>query len=245
MDQFMKLPPGQKAAVLAAILAVMGLGMYFLFVDPQVGRAEKATADLKKVQKELTDLKSQANPQDLAKAHKERDELDEKNKEAKKMLPSTDEVPNFIDSVQGDALRVGLRIRKFERLGEESQDSYNSIPIRMVVEGKFLDIVNFLRTYAGPDRRVMHVRDLTLEVINADAETMKSKLAAARGELGTGTDRAAAKSPEQLLANAIQVADLSRDLSTVRATFTAYAFVWTGKPKVGNDKLDKRVKKRT
>ena len=42
MDQFMKLPPGQKAAVLAAVLAVIGLGMYFLLVDPQLGRAAAA-----------------------------------------------------------------------------------------------------------------------------------------------------------------------------------------------------------
>ena len=241
MEQFMKLPPGQKAAVLAAILAVMGLGMYFLFVDPQVGRADKANGELRKVEKDLTELKAAANPEDLAKAHKERDELEEKNKEAKKMLPSTDEVPNFIDSVQSDAVRVGLRIRRFERLAEETQDSYNSIPIRMVVEGKFLDVVNFLRTYAGADRRVMHVRDLNLEAVEADKDEVKRKLEQANAEAKGGI----AVTPEERLIQAIQVDDVGRDLMSVRATFTAYAFTWTGKPAPTEKAIEKRSKKRT
>ena len=98
MDQFMKLPPGQKAAVLAAVLAVIGLGMYFLLVDPQLGRAAAARASVQKTEKELAELKSAASMEELTKLRKLNDELNEKNKEAKKMLPASEEVPDLIDS---------------------------------------------------------------------------------------------------------------------------------------------------
>lgn len=246
MDQFMKLPPGQKAAVLAAILAVIGLGMYFLLVDPQMGRAAKARADLVKTEKELKDLQAAASPEELAKLHKQRDELEEKNKESKKMLPSTEEVPDFIDSVQGDAKAVGLQVKRFERLAEQGQDLYTSIPIRMVVEGKMLDLVRFMRIYSGNDRRVIHLRDLSVETIPPEADAVKRKMLQTHGEMQQSGGRGQMTPEEKLLA-AIEEADLTRELSQVRATFTAYAFTWTGKPAPAGiaAPVSRGVKKRT
>ena len=228
MDQFMKLPPGQKAAVLAAVLAVIGLGMYFLLVDPQLGRAAAARATLQKTEKELSDLKAEASQEELAKLRKQNDELNEKNKEAKKMLPASEEVPDLIDSVQNDAVHVGLQVRRFDRLKEQNQDMYLAIPIRMVVDGKMNDLIRFLRIYAGNDRRVVHIKELTIEQTAPDGEIIKKKIAASQPD-GKASQRAVI-TPEDRLLQAIEEAELVYDLVTVRATFTAYAYTWTGKP---------------
>lgn len=227
MDQFMKLPPGQKAAVLAAVLAVLGLGMYFLLVDPQLGRASAARAGLQKAERDVAELKAAASVEELAKLRKQNDELNELNKESRKMLPATEEVPDLIDSVQGDAMHVGLQVRKFERLKEETQDMYLAIPIRMVVEGKMLDLIRFLRIYAGNDRRVVHIKDLNIDQLLPEPDLIRKKLATTR-PASRGQERA--QTPEEKLLGAIEEAELVFDLVTIRATFTAYAYTWTGKP---------------
>ena len=243
MDQFMKLPPGQKAAVLAAVLAVIGLGMYFLLVDPQLGRAAAARAGLQRAEKEVAELKAAASVEELAKLRKQNDELNELNKEAKKMLPATEEVPDLIDSVQGDAMRVGLQVRKFERLKEENQDMYLAIPIRMAVEGKMLDLIRFLRIYAGNDRRVVHIKELSIDQLLPEPDLVHKKLAATRpNSKGAETK---ASTPEDKLFAAIEEAELVFDLVTVRATFTAYAYTWTGKPAPPGASLAKTARKRT
>lgn len=228
MDQFMKLPPGQKAAVLAAILAVIGLGMYFLLVDPQLGRASQARGAVSKTEKDLADLKTVASLDELAKLRKQNDELNEKNKEAKKMLPATEEVPDLIDSVQGDALRCGLQVPRFERLAAEPQDMFTGIPIRMSVEGKMLDFVRFMRIYAGNDRRVIHLRELAIEQLPTSPAVIKEKLAAARPDRKVG-DTTGVSDAARLL-RTIEEAELGFELAEIRATFTAYAYTWTGKP---------------
>ena len=228
MDQFMKLPPGQKAAVLAAVLAVIGLGMYFLLVDPQLGRAAAARASVQKTEKELAELKSAASMEELTKLRKLNDELNEKNKEAKKMLPASEEVPDLIDSVQNDAVHVGLQVKRFERLKEENQDMYLAIPIRMVVEGKMNDLIRFMRIYAGNDRRVIHLKELTIDQQPPEPDVVKKKVALAHPE--TKGQQRAAVTPEEKLLAAIEEAELVFEMVTVRATFTAYAYTWTGKP---------------
>jgi Tfp pilus assembly protein PilO len=137
------------------------------------------------------------------------------------MLPASEEVPDLIDSVQNDAVHVGLQVRRFDRLKEQNQDMYLAIPIRMVVDGKMNDLIRFMRIYAGNDRRVVHIKELTIEQTAPDAEVIKKKIAAAQRAVIT---------PEDRLLQAIEEAELVYDLVTVRATFTAYAYTWTGKP---------------
>jgi len=242
MEQFMKLPPAQKAAVLAGILVVMALAMYFLLVDPELGRAEVTRAQLKKVESDIVALKETASNEAREKHKKEKDELVEIDKENRKMLPSADEIPDFIESVQRDAAQVGLVVNRFDRLPEENEELYNAIPIKMTVEGTTLHFIQFLRMYAGTERRVINIRDLSIERVAPNANKIKDLIAARRpleAQKKEGT-----KSPEAILADAIEFAELARQESTIRATFTAYAFVWTGKPASADGVRREKPKKR-
>lgn len=248
MDQFMKLPPAQKAAVLAGILVVIALGLYFLLVDPELGKADQARAQLKKIEADVTQLKTTASAEVYEKLRKQKDELVEADKENRKMLPGAAEIPDFIDSVQHDARGVGLVVKRFDRLQEESEDLYNAIPIKMTVEGSALQFMQFLRIYAGNDRRVINIRELSLERLVPEVGVLKAAYDAATKPVDGAKKKDGPKSPEALLAEQIALAEMARDRTTVRATFTAYAFVWTGKPaevKEGMARKEKPKKKRT
>ena len=252
MEQFFKLPPAQRAAVLAALVAVIGLGLYFAMVDPELTRAEQNRRNLQNTQAEVEALRAQASPAIREAARKKKDELVERDRENRKMLPTADEIPNFIESVQLDATKVGLVVKRLDRLAEESEDNYNSIPIRMTVEGSMLDFVEFLRIYAGDERRVINIRDMQIEQVVPDLVAIQRQLDAARAPAmvdGKEVAKVASQpTPEERLRNLLLVRAEARKAAVVRATFVAYAFVWTGKPaelKEGQVPKPKAKRKRT
>ncbi len=234
VEQFFKLPPAQRAAVIAAVLAVMAVGLYFLIVDPELARAQDATTKLEKFDKDIAALKLLASPAEQERLRKLREELVETDKENRKMLPAADEIPDFIDNVQNDAKAVGLQVRKFERLAEDSWDLYNTIPIKMAVEGNTKQLIQFMRIYAGPDRRMINIRDLVVEQIPDDLGAIKTRNAkmhpVEKDENGKDIVTAKGTTPEDQLREHIELLKLARESSQVRASFVAYAFTWTGRP---------------
>ncbi len=226
LEQFMKLPPAQKAGVLAAILAVVGAGGYFMLIDPEFAKADKAKKDLRRVEGELQGLQASARDEELVKLRKIKDELVERDKENRKLLPTSDELPNFIENVHKDALKAGLRVRRFERLKTKERSMVHAIPVKMVVKGSMIDFIKFLRVYAGPKRRVIHLRDMNLEIIQPDYGVLGQELRQSRP---VEEQKRAFTTPEENILERILVTELARKRTHVLATFVAYAFIWTGK----------------
>ena len=244
----MKLPPGQKAAVLAAILAVAALGLYFMLVDPETSRLEKANKDLKKAQAELVALRRDASQEALDKLRKDKDDLTELDKENRKMLPAEDEMPDFIDRVQADAQTCGLDIKRFDRLNTENYDLYNTVPVRVNITGTTTDFIKFLRIYAGTERRIINIHELLVEKLPLDLGELKKKIAKPLDPTDKKAVAQTVKTADEMFNENVDVAQLARNESKVRATFVAYAFAWTGKPapKVeGQQPSPKKKKKRT
>lgn len=248
MDQFMKLPPAQKAAVFAGILVVLALALYFGMVDPELGKADQARAQLKKLDNDVKMLKNSASAEAADKLRKEKDDLVEEDKKRRAGFPAADEIPKFIDGVQADAASIHLVIKRFDRLQEESEDLYNAIPIKVTLEGSVQQLIEFLRLYAGMGRRLINIRGLSIEAVPPDAGVVRAAYDSAHKPVEGEKKHDVAKSPEALLYEKYELADMARDRTAIRATFTAYAFVWTGKPaeiKEGMARRDKPKKKRT
>ena len=228
MEQFFKLTAPQKAGVLAAVLAVIGAGGYFLLIDPAITEAKQNDRDLRGAEAELTGLASVASHDELVKLAKRKDEMVEADKENRKMLPSSAEVPDLIETVQRDALANGLVVTRFDRLDTRNLNMVDAVPVRMTVTGSMIDVIKFLRIYASPERRVLHMRKLTIENVPGDLGELLKEL---RSSLTPDQIAELPKqTPEERKMELIEVLDLARKKSIVRATFTAYAFTWTGKP---------------
>lgn len=245
MEQFLKLPPAQKAGVLAAILAVIGAGAYFLLIDPETTRGNQSERDLQTAQSELSGLQQVAKPEELARLRKRKDDLVEADKENRKMLPSAAEVPDLIETIQKDALANNLKVSRFDRLETAHQDLVDAVPVRMTVTGSLLDLVTFLRTYAGPTRRVIHLRKLSIETVPPDfggleIEYRNSLPPEQQKKTSSGLTDAEKK------LQTIEILALGRKKSVVRATFTAYAYTWTGEPPPeGSETPNEGKRKRT
>lgn len=247
-QQFMKLPPAQKAGVLAAVLVLLGAGVYFMAIEPVLAKTKTNEVNLRKVNTELAQLRETARDEAVVKLRKQKDQLVELDKENRKMLPTSDEVPDFIDLVQRDAVSAGLRVTRFDRLKTESQDLVNAIPVKMTVQGTMLDLIAFLRVYASGDRRVINVRQMAIEAIKPDMAQVRREYKAGRPLEVADRRVDQQKSSAELLLERIEILDLARKKSEIRATFVAYAFIWTGLPATitaGSGSKIKRKKKRT
>ncbi len=230
MEQFLKLPPAQKAGVLAAILAVLGAGGYFLLIDPVISEATQSTKDLNSTDAQLAGLAQTAKEEELAKLRKRKDDLVEQDKDNRKMLPMSDEVPDLIENLQHDAVACNLEVSRFERLETRHMNLVDAVPVRMTVSGSMIEVLRFLRIYASPDRRVIHLRRLSIENVPLDqGELMKELRETYTPEQKTALLK---QSPTQQVREQIDVQERARKKAFVRATFTAYAYTWTGKPPV-------------
>lgn len=242
MEQFLKLPPAQKAAVLAAILAVIGAGAYFLLIDPEVTRATQSERDLSAAESELSGLAQVAKEEELTRLRKLKDDMVEADKENRKMLPSAAEVPDLIETIQKDALKNNLSVSRFDRLETTHLDLVDAVPVRMTVTGSLLDLVTFLRTYAGPTRRVIHLRGLTIETVPPELGALKIEYENSLPPEQQKREGSLTEPEKQL--QTIEVLALGRKKSVVRATFTAYAYTWTGKPPPEGSELGQEGKRK-
>jgi len=240
MEQFMKLPPLQKAGVLAAILVVIAGGGYFMLIEPEIGRKEQNNKLLRKARGELKGVLEKASEAELRKLRRRKDRLVEEDKENRKMLPTSDEVPDFIESVQRDAVASRLRVSRFDRLKTQHHELVNAIPVKMTVEGSMLHLISFMRIYSGSDRRMITIDKLLIEHVKADLGALKKEL-----EPTEPTDilnKVANKTDAEKKLQLIKIARLAQRSAKVRATFVAYAYTWTGKPPP-EGKAAKKVKK--
>jgi hypothetical protein len=117
----------------------------------------------------------------------------------------------------------------------------------MTVEGSHLQFLQFLRIYAGNDRRVINLRDMSIERVPPDMGLLKTQLEASK-PLDQQKKGEIAATPEAQLLESLELAEEGRKNTIVRATFVASAFVWTGKPAElidGQARRDKGRKKRT
>lgn len=247
-EQLTKLPAAQQAGILAAILVLIGVGTYFLLIEPELTEAEGARAALKSTMEEVEGLRAKASSQALESLRKRRDSLVELDKENRKMLPAAEELPDLIDAVQSDAHGAGLTVKRFDRLQPENRDLIDAIPVKMQVEGSASQLIAFLRIYAGPNRRIINLHELAIEDVPLDMANLRAELQKAKPrELMNVAGQGPPRTAEEKLAENIELRELASKNARIRASFTAYAFLWTGEPAKGDaaGSQAKAKKKRT
>ncbi|MDF2953177.1 MAG: Type IV pilus assembly protein PilO [Thermodesulfobacterium sp.] len=89
----------------------------------------------------------------------------------KKILPSEKEIPDILRQISDLAKENNLEIITFEPGKEKSQDYYNIIPLKMEIEGRFSNIVNFLNSIESLQRLVV-LNDIKFQIKNNQLNAM-------------------------------------------------------------------------
>lgn len=160
VDTIVKMPAGQKLAIVAALIVGIAASFFYFIYFPN-------RETLKAHREELSKLRAQYNEQqkvlaDLPRFKKELKELQDRFEESLKMLPNSREIPSLLTNISNMAKECGLEIMLFQPKPEVPQDFYSEIPVEMKLAGKYHDYGYFYDKLSKLPR-IVNIRDLILD----------------------------------------------------------------------------------
>jgi type IV pilus assembly protein PilO len=159
IDKVLKAPPLQRWGGLAAVLVVITLINFFLFVKPEFGVLEAQVAQQRQLDSQLQEKSEIA--QNLNERRREMDLLQQKLDEALSELPESADLDDLLAQLNEIGRKSGLEISSVEPAPEEPAQIYVKIPIRMALTGNYHEIATFLQSLANL-RRIVNVNNIQL-----------------------------------------------------------------------------------
>lgn len=247
MEKFLEIPIQQKLLLLAVLMLLLAGGVYFFGVSPIQDEIQSERSRYNKAAQEhkrLAQYKESETIKKLAEEEAAQLALIEENK---KLLPTEDELPQFIQSIKSDADTVNLDIQRFEVGQRELQDYYTKIPIFVKVVGTYPQVIGFLKTLAAPSKRIVNVKDLRIKKVPLKMKQLEDLLGqqsdAMREIKGDDKQKREASSPEMRRLEKLKQYEALNSRSLVEGNFTVYTFSYTG-TLAPQDKKKKAVKRK-
>ena len=231
MDKFLELPLPQKLLVMALLLAVVGGGFYFLLIQPQYDEASTYRYQLRRYISEYNKLKqfdSKAFRDEIA---REKKAFMEKKKSYEKLLPTREELPEFIESLKQDADSAGLELVEFNRLPKNIPGpQYIKIPITIRVRGKYSQLLAFLDALSSPTKRLINIGDFDIKATMPSLRSIEQEI----GDIGllrVLKEKAQVRplTPTEEQAKQLILYEEASRRTVLEVSMTAYVFMYTGK----------------
>ncbi len=154
-EQFEKLGKVPKAArygAVAAILALVGAGYYFLFYTDAAGTLASQRGRSQELQRKLTNVRAVAN--NVGEFEQEVATLERELEIALKQLPNRKQFEDLLQDITTAGKKVGVTIKSIERTREVAHDFYAEVPFSIVLEGTYHNIAMFFERVAKLPRIV-------------------------------------------------------------------------------------------
>ena len=162
-DKLLAIPTSQKAALLVAVMAMIGAAWYFLMFEEVAAGIDKENARTPALNKTLSE------EQEVAKnLQSYRDEIEVLKKvrdEMRDRLPENAEIADLLQKINGQAKIVGLEIARFERGDTVPETLYARIPVKMTLKGSFNQVSTFFY-YLGRLTRIVNVENIELAAVS-------------------------------------------------------------------------------
>lgn len=165
-----RLPPIAKVGVgflFAFLIGVLYFVVFYSDVDTDLTSAKNRERQLR---------------QQLAEAEKSREEYqkdaDEKTRREqqaraqKKILPDDPEMPAFLATIQDVATVSGVNLSAWSPTEELPEQFYAKVPMRLVLKGKFHQVVKFFHG-VGQQDRIINVEDIRVRKAKADSDEVE------------------------------------------------------------------------
>src|SRR5689334_20278143 len=159
IDKVLKAPPLQRWGGLVAVLVVVTLINFFLFVKPEFGVLEAQVAQQRQLDSQLQEKSEIA--QNLNERRREMDLLQQKLDEALSELPESADLDDLLAQLNEIGRKSGLEISAVEPAPEEPAQIYVKIPIKMALTGNYHEVAMFLQSLANL-RRIVNVNNIQL-----------------------------------------------------------------------------------
>lgn len=175
LERLLKLKLAIKVGITAGVVALI-VGAYYMIVftdlQEQIEGAKRRRDALRteKTQYEKRKVEYLAYRNEL-------NQLQEEQRELLKALPKRAEIETFMQSVQEQLELAGLRLINMNREGEQANDLYVKIPVKMEVRGTYHQLARFFKN-TGDLRRIVNIEGLSLTPERIEKDTGPTKMRA-------------------------------------------------------------------
>ncbi len=167
LDRFARIPILHKILGLIVILILIYVANIFLFLAPieeeQASVKNKIAnleSDLEKKRKVIAELS-------IYKRRKEK--LEQELSRAIKLLPEKSEIDGLLQRLSALARKAGLFITSFVPKPEKTSGFYSTIPIKLDLEGTYVELVSFFDSVQKLNR-IVSVGDFNFNLVKAKSK---------------------------------------------------------------------------
>jgi type IV pilus assembly protein PilO len=123
-------------------------------------KLQGAAREQRRLDQDLTEKQAIAN--NLNEYRRERDQLDQRLREALAELPDDKRIDELLQALQERAVKAGLDILTIEPQPQVNEGFYARIPVPMTVEGDYHEVATFLDSI-GRLQRIVNVNNLSFD----------------------------------------------------------------------------------
>lgn len=159
IEKFGRLSQVQRIGVGVLLYLLIGLGIYFMLVQPtrdNIAASEARNRTLTETVEEKRDI---ANNRD--EYEKKVEERNEALARAQKELPTEAEIPELLRRVSTIGKKIGLEFLLFQPVDEIKQDFYAEVPVKLRIEGSYHEVATFFDR-VGKLNRIVNIRDIQM-----------------------------------------------------------------------------------
>jgi type IV pilus assembly protein PilO len=158
VEKIMKLPNKQKAAILGAIVVLIGAGIFFGLIQPKLKQLKALQGQLDGLRVQVTESKKIAD--NLPRYKNEYAQLNKELENALTELPNQKEIPSLLTSITSAGKGAGLDFLIFKPKPEEPKDFYSVVPVDISVSGSYAGVGNFFAA-VGNLPRIVNISNVT------------------------------------------------------------------------------------
>lgn len=152
LDNILERPAAQKVGILAVTVILAAALFYSFLYSPRADELAKLSDSVEIARNEkMVKTQKAAN---LARLHKDLQQLDAALKLAVAQLPDKKEIAELLSGISAKAQEAGLDVLLFRPRAEAFQEFYAEVPVDITVKGSFHNTVSFFEEVGRLNRLI-------------------------------------------------------------------------------------------
>jgi type IV pilus assembly protein PilO len=152
-------PPWQKLAGVLVLVALIGAGYWYFFLDEIWSQREQLISQQNKLNNEKKEYENRKR--EYLAYRKEVAQLLDEQKDVLRLLPKKDDIEQFVEAVQQQIELAGLVRSALVRDPPAAQELFIRLPVKMTVYGSYHQLMRFFKSM-GEIPRIVNIEDLKL-----------------------------------------------------------------------------------
>lgn len=152
LEKLGKVPRSVRYGAVAAVLALVAAGYYFLSYQDTAARLAAARGQAQQLQRKLTNVRAVAN--NIGEFEQEVATLERELEIALKQLPNRKQFEDLLQDITTAGKKVGVSIKSIQRTPEIEHDFYAEVPFKLELQGTYHNLAMFFERVAKLPRIV-------------------------------------------------------------------------------------------